>query len=352
MERVQVTVQNLSTSQYWNGSTFVDFWSWNTAELSGDTWTLPEVDLSDGGRYEVLLWAFDDDDNRSDWRENEQTIVTATTVDVVPAPDPDPQPEPQPEPEPEPAPVPQPEPAPEPQPEPEQGDTTPPVARFGQPFEPDAGFHDLTGTAIDADGTTERVQVTVQNLRTQEYWDGEVWVDDWEWNTAELDGQAWTLPDVDLSVAGRYEILLWAFDDSGNRSNWRDNGQTVIRSFSSSPDPQVDTEAPVATLTSPIESSVGVDTLRGNVTDDLNGVDRVRVLVQNVQTGQYWDGEQFVDEWSWNLADLDARAETWSLPNVNLDREGTYDVLLWAWDTSEKRSTWEDNGVTTISVDS
>ena len=78
----------------------------------------------------------------------------------------------------------------------------------------------------------------------------------------------------------------------------------------------------------------------------------MRVLVQNVQTGQYWDGEQFVDEWSWNLADLDARAETWSLPNVNLDREGTYDVLLWAWDTSEKRSTWEDNGVTTISVDS
>ena len=189
----------------------------------------------------------------------------------------------------------------------------------------------------------DRVRVTVQNLRSGQYWNGQDWVSGWEWNLAELEGETWTLPQVNLDAEGQYSVLLWAWDSNENRSNWSDNSQTNINANSIIGD-----IAPVATFSSPTSTSVGVTTLRGGVTDDVR-VDRVRVVIQHLPSGQYWNGQAWVDSWHWNLADLGS-SDDWSLPNVDLDRTGRYSVLLWAWDNEENRSNWRDNAQSTMRV--
>ena len=91
------------------------------------------------------------------------------------------------------------------------------------------GFTDLFGIVLDDESEVERVQVVVQNVRTRQYWNGEIWVDTWEWNTATLDGSdGWSLPAVNLDQEDRFSVLLWAFDSQGNRSNWQDNATSII----------------------------------------------------------------------------------------------------------------------------
>ena len=88
--------------------------------------------------------------------------------------------------------------------------------------------------------------------------------------------------------------------------------------------------------------------LNGSVTDDISGVDRVRVLVQNQQTGQYWNGNAWQNAWAWNLATLNGNS--WTVPNVNLNPSGRYSVLMWAWDNENNRANWDVNPQPVINV--
>ena len=176
------------------------------------------------------------------------------------------------------------------------------------------------------------------------YWNGQDWVNSWEWNVAELDGDTWTLPQVNLDEPGRYAVLLWAWDNEDNRSNWQDNEQVNLSADSII----TPSNAPVASFASPNATSVGVTNLTGRVIDDV-AVDRVRVVVQNVRTRQYWNGQTWVNTWEWNLATLGS-SDDWALPNVDLDQEGRYSVLLWAWDNEDNRSNWQDNEQAIITV--
>ena len=99
-----------------------------------------------------------------------------------------------------------------------------------------------------------------------------------------------------------------------------------------------DTTPPVITLTTTSPQSPGTITLNGTVTDNNSGVDRVRILVQNEQTRQYWNGTTYQSSWIWNVATVNANG-TWTLPNVNLNTAGLYEIRMWAWDNENNRST-------------
>ena len=111
----------------------------------------------------------------------------------------------------------------------------------------------------------------------------------------------------------------------------------------------MDTTPAVVTLTTGTSQPVGPIDLAGGATDDISGVDRVRVLVQNRQTGEYWNGAAWVANWSWNLATLNGD-DTWTLPSVDLNATGTYNVLLWIWDNDNNRADWDVNPQTVITV--
>ena len=113
-----------------------------------------------------------------------------------------------------------------------------------------------------------------------------------------------------------------------------------------------DTTPPVVTFTTGLTQQVGSVDLTGGVTDDISGVNRMRVLIRNQQTGEYWnsDTSSWQAGWKWNIPALSNGNTAWTLPNVNLAPAGTYTVQLWAWDNDENRAFWTDNPNPTITV--
>ncbi len=223
-------------------------------------------------------------------------------------------------------------------------DTTPPVLTFATATTQPVGLIDLDGGVTDDDSGVDRVRVLVRNQQTGNYWNGTTWVTAWSWNLATLNGNnTWTLPNVNLDPTGTYRISLWAWDNENNRAAPPTTpAPTITVSIN-------DTTPPVVTFTTATTLQVGANDLTGGVTDDNSGVDRVRVLVRNQQTGNYWNGTTWVTAWSWNLATLNGN-NTWTLPNVNLDPTGTYRISLWAWDNENNRAAPPTTPAPTITV--
>ena len=95
----------------------------------------------------------------------------------------------------------------------------------------------------------------------------------------------------------------------------------------------VDAAAPVVTLTSPTTLAAGTTDLMGGVTDDISGTAIVQVIVQNNQTGNYWNGTAWTSTWARPTAILNGN-DTWSLPNIDLNTPGTYRIRLWGRDNN------------------
>ena len=114
------------------------------------------------------------------------------------------------------------------------------------------------------------------------------------------------------------------------------------------PPPPVDSTPPVVTFTSSTTQTVGLVDLTGGVTDDISGVDRMRVRIRNVQTGKYWNGTSWQAAWTWATPTLNG--DTWTLPNVNFDQPGTYRPLFYAWDNDDNLATWQTNPQPVIRV--
>ena len=98
-----------------------------------------------------------------------------------------------------------------------------------------------------------------------------------------------------------------------------------------------------------LSQSPGVVDLDGGVTDDVSGVQVVRVRIRNVQTGEYWNGTVWQAGWAWNIAVLNGDG-TWTLPSVDLTQVADYDVLLWAWDTAGNRAAPPITPAATVTV--
>ena len=237
-----------------------------------------------------------------------------------------------------------------PTPPPAAVDVTAPVLSLTTGLSQSPAVIDIDGVVTDDISGVDRVRVTVLNQQTGEYWNGAAWQAGWVWNLATLNGDdTFTLPGVDLTSVGDYELQFWSFDNAGNRARNSDNIQPIITVAAVGAPPVVDTTPAVVTLTTGTSQPVGPIDLTGGATDDISGVDRVRVLVQNRQTGEYWNGTAWVANWSWNLATLNGD-DTWTLPSVDLNATGTYNVLLWIWDNDNNRADWDVNPQTVITV--
>ena len=205
----------------------------------------------------------------------------------------------------------------------------------------------ITGTASDDNSGVSRVRVRIQRLGTNNYWDGTAFTAGAKWVDANLsnNNRNWTLPGVNLSNPADYRIQLAVDDNAGNIA-WAFENPTTNFTVGS---PVQDTTPPVIDFTSSTTQQLGSVDLTGGVTDDISGVNRVRVLVRNQQTGNYWNGTSWQPAWRWNLATLNGN-DTWTLPNVNLNLSGTYLVQLWAWDNDENVATNVTNVQPVITV--
>ncbi|MDH3540557.1 MAG: Ig-like domain-containing protein, partial [Acidimicrobiia bacterium] len=66
------------------------------------------------------------------------------------------------------------------------------------------------------------------------------------------------------------------------------------------------------------------------------GVDRVKLYVRNLGTGEYWNGSRWVDRWSW-FAPMGL--ESWTY-EITLG-DGSYETIAWAWDAVDRDSPYE-----------
>lgn len=66
--------------------------------------------------------------------------------------------------------------------------------------------------------------------------------------------------------------------------------------------------------------------------DDV-AIDRNRLYIRNMQTGEYWNGNAWVGSWWWFAP---TGQEAWE-HTLNLDA-GEYQVFAWTWDTANQRT--------------
>ncbi len=106
----------------------------------------------------------------------------------------------------------------------------------------------------------------------------------------------------------------------------------ILALLSIAPASQADT-APTVTILNPTgQVAAGIVTINGTATDDI-GIDRIKLFVQNEDTGKYWNGAAWVTPWSW----FDPGGTTTWTYDIDLDG-GYYETIAWAWDTNNNIS--------------
>ncbi len=190
VKRVRVRILQTSPRLYWDGGAWVTGSIYVDADLNDNnnatTWTVPDVDLDDVGKYRVHVIAVDNAGNVASAAENPRTDFVVV-----------------------------------------YDDNEIPSATIDSPdgSVPIAGAElDVTGNATDNDSGIDRVRVRVQQRDStpRTYWDGDAWVPGSVYVDANLDNNStntdWTLPDVDLTAPGNYRIHLIVVDNAGNTS--------------------------------------------------------------------------------------------------------------------------------------
>ena len=149
------------------------------------------------------------------------------------------------------------------------------------------GAVNVSGSSADATGVAS-VRVSIQNSATSQWWNGSGWVAANTFVSATLDTPGGTSTGYSYTFApgveGNYAVRVRAVDTLGNLGS-----STGLRPFTIQPI-FVDTIAPTATVTAPLNNSthVGVVVMAGTATDDV-GVTEVRVYIKNA-ANQWWNG--------------------------------------------------------------
>ena len=193
---VRVRLRRLTSAgvEYWNGSS----WGSSTVppfvDLAADgSWTLPDVDLSEGGSYVVQMIARDVEGNASFAADNGVVQfevggqdTTGPSVDIV-------------------------------------SPTEREVVSLGVTLT-------IDGTSSDASGVDlVRVRIRRSTASGLAYWDGSTWVPTSVWLDVVPDGNGdWQLAGVQNSEIGSYRIQLIGFDGAGNISPLTENLQRVV----------------------------------------------------------------------------------------------------------------------------
>ena len=155
-------------------------------------WSLADVDFTEPGTYEITVEAVDRVGNFSDLLEASQIQF------IIPAPDVT---------------------------DPVGVGLTPAAGSSNAP-----GVYDVSGVASDDASGVERVRVQVRLLGdTTLFWNGSAFVESsaGSFRTVSFDEVAgeWTLPGVDLSALGTYEVRVNVRDNEGNVASSSENEQ-------------------------------------------------------------------------------------------------------------------------------
>ena len=226
-------------------------------------------------------------------------------------------------------------------------DTTDPSAAVTSPADGSTvapGLRDIEGTATDDLSGVSRVRVRIQQLGTANFWDGTAFTPGSIVHDATLNGDGtWTYPNINFP-SGDYRIRLIATDNAGNTAPATQNPNTIITVVA-------DTTDPSAAVTSPADGSTvapGLRDIEGTATDDLSGVSRVRVRIQQLGTANFWDGTAFTPGSIVHDATLNGDG-TWTYPNINFP-SGDYRIRLIATDNAGNTAPATQNPNTIITV--
>ena len=193
-------------------------------------------------------------------------------------------------------------------------DTHSPDINFAS-VETDASTTTISGSSTDNVGI-DRNLLLIHEISTGNYWNGSAWTSVWSW-FAPTGIENWTY-DINLTE-GEYSTTAWTWDTSNNLGNVNTQFFTIGTT---------DTTLPSVQINDPGTLSVGLVTISGTAMDN-SAIGRNRLLIQNVATGQYWDGSAWTNTWSWFEP---IGNETWSY-NISLI-DGDYLATAWTWDIS------------------
>lgn len=284
VDRIRLLIKNTTTDEFWNGTAWTNTWSW-FAPNGTNNWSY-DLNLP-VGNFSTIAWAWDTSDNR--------TKSTTETFTVG------------------------------------SNDTTPPSVTIDTltPEQLIPGLVTISGDAND-NVAIDRVRLLIRNKDTAQYWNGAAWTNTWSWfapaGTSDWSYQL-TLP------AASYSSIAWAWDLSNNRMN------STTYSFSVGDiDTTPDSTLPTVQILDPTSQSfVSTGAVTISITSNDNiAIDRNRLLIRNMQTGQYWTGQQWVATWSWFTPDSGSlQSANTTLPIID---EGLYRIVAWTWDTSNNQS--------------
>ena len=162
VNRNRLSLQDLDTLQFWNGSQWTDQWAMFDPGGTED-WSYT-VDLA-GGNYRLVARAWDSAGNRD---------VTTSEFSV---------------------------------------ETAPPEVQINAIGDPTEGVITFLGTSVD-NVAVNRNQLSLQNLDTLQFWNGSQWTD--QWASFEPDGNEEWSYSLDLA-AGNYRLVARAWDDFDTR---------------------------------------------------------------------------------------------------------------------------------------
>ena len=269
IDRNRLLVRNQGTGEYWNGTEWIDSWSWFEPNGTG-LWDY-ELTLT-GGSFSTTAWTWDTSNNLS-------AVFTTNFFVGLGA------------------------------------DTTAPVVSIDPVEVLEAGAILISGTSIDDSGI-DRNRLLVQNLVTGQYWNGVDWTDGWSW----FEPSGTSVWDYELLVpSGNFITTAWTWDTSNNISSV--NTQNFFVGVA-------DTIPPVVSIDPVGLVEPGLLTITGMSSDDV-AIDRNKLLIRDLGTGQYWNGEEWIDNWVWFTQ---SGTNNWS-HTLTLSA-GTYTATAWTWDTS------------------
>ena len=273
IDRNRLLVQNTNTGEYWSGSNWTDSWSWFTPTGLID-WSY-DIFLP-AANYKTIAWTWDTSNNIGDIVSNDFTVFS-------------------------------------------EADSTPPTTSIDQLSSSSPGMTTLSGESFD-NVAIDRNRLLIQNIDTNLFWNGTSWINNWSWVTP-TGTDNWQY-NISLTT-GHYRTIAWTWDTSNNIGN------IVTKLFSIE-----DTSPPTIEIVGPTsDSSVSTgDVFIYLSAFDNVGIDRSRLLIRNIQTNMYWNGNEWVPQWSWfppSSGTVEAPFEA-----MSLTESGMYEIIAWTWDTS------------------
>jgi hypothetical protein len=288
---VALSIEDTTTAQYWNGSSFQS--SPTTVTATGTTgwgYALSSGQLANGNAYSVTAFATDNADNTG-------TSAAATFG----------------------------------------YDTTAPAAAVTFPvsgafYNASGWTGSLTGTASDGFSGVASVALTIENTTTSQYWNGTAWQGG-ATTVAASGTTSWSyaLATGQLTDGDGYSVSAEATDLAGNSST------SAATTFG------YDTTAPTAAVTYPSNGDFynaggWTGTITGTASDALSGVASVALTIEDTTTSQYWNGST----WQGGATTVTpSGTTTWSygLAGANLTDSNEYSVMALVTDNASISTT-------------